>query len=164
MALSTNRMTSIYETYAAKICRHVELPSGTYDSHELNSYIMGLPLGEAHAALDKVELESLPRLGDTLSLNDHMQANFFSLLLNPERGIWEFTKPVLIKRQHLERMEGWRDWRTLSVYLRQQDLEPAAVFRNTPIPIKAGPFETVDYYAADIRVLLGRSEAFSWRP
>ena len=155
-------MTSIYETYAAKICRHVELPPGTYDSQNLNSYIMALPLGEAHAALDKVELEHLPRLGDTLSLNDHMQAHFFSLLLNPARDLWEFTKPLLIKRQHLERLEGWRDWRTLSVYLRQQDLEPAAVFRNTPIPVKAGPFETVDYYAADIRVVLGRSVPFVW--
>lgn len=157
-------MTSIYETYAAKICRHVELPPGTYDSQKLNSYIMALPLGEAHAALDKVELEHLPRLGDTLSLNDHMQAHFFSLLLNPARDLWEFTKPLLIKRQHLERLEGWRDWRTLSVYLRQQGLEPAAVFRNTPIPVKAGPFETVDYYAADIRVVLGRSAPFVWEP
>lgn len=56
-------MTSIYETYAAKICRHVELPPGTYDSQKLNSYIMALPLGEAHAALDKVELEHLPPTG-----------------------------------------------------------------------------------------------------
>ena len=100
-------MTSIYETYAAKICRHVELPPGTYDSQKLNSYIMALPLGEAHAALDKVELEHLPRLGDTLSLNDHMQVHFFSLLLNPARDLWEFTKPVLIKHQHLERLEAY---------------------------------------------------------
>lgn len=155
-------MTSIFETYAAKICRHVALPPATYDMQELNSYVMTLPLGEAHAALDRVELESLPRLGDSISLNDHMQANFFSLLLNPARELWQFTKPVLIKRQHLERLEGWRDWRTLSVYLRQQDLEPAAVFRNTPIPIKSGPFETTDYYAADIRVVLGRSTPFVW--
>ncbi len=156
-------MTSIFETYAAKICRHVALPPATYDIHELNSYIMALPLGEAHAALDRVELENLPRLGDSISLNDHMQANFFSLLLNPARDLWEFTKPVLIKRQHLERLEGWRDWRTLSVYLRQQDLEPAAVFRNTPISIKSGAFESSQYYAADIRVVLGRSTPFVWR-
>jgi hypothetical protein len=162
MALSTNRMTSIYETYAAKICRHVGLPQGSYDAQELNSYIMALPLGEAHAALGNVELENLPRLGDTVSLNDHMQAHFFSLLLNPARDLIEFTKPVLIKRQHLERLEGWRDWRTLTVYLHQEGMEPAAVFRNTPIPIKAGPFETVDYYAADIRVVLGRSVPFAW--
>jgi hypothetical protein len=155
-------MTSIFEAYAAKICRHVALPPATYDMQELNSYVMTLPLGEAHAALDRVELENLPRLGDSISLNDHMQANFFSLLLNPARELWQFTKPVLIKRQHLERLEGWRDWRTLSVYLRQQDLEPAAVFRNTPIPIKSGSFETTDYYAADIRVVLGRSTPFVW--
>jgi hypothetical protein len=91
------------------------------------------------------------------------ESNFFSLLLNPARDLWEFTKPLLIKRQHLERLEGWRDWRTLSVYLRQQDLEPAAVFRNIPIPIKIRPFESVEYYAADIRVVLGRPEPFIWR-
>lgn len=155
-------MTSIFETYAAKICRHVDLPPATYDTQTLNSYIMALPLGEAHAALDAIELENLPRLGDTVSLNDHMQANFFSLLLNPARDLWEFTKPVLIKRQHLERLEGWRDWRTLSVYLSQEGLEPAAVFRNTPISIKSGQFETVAYYAADIRVVLGRNAPFHW--
>lgn len=152
----------MYETYAAKICRHVALPSGTYDSQELNSYIMALPLGEAHAVLDGVELEALPRLGDTVSVSDHMQAHFFSLLMNPARDLWEFTKPVLMKRQHLERLEGWRDWRMLSIYLHQQDLEPAVVFRNTPIPIQTGPFETADYYAADIRVVLGRSAPFVW--
>lgn len=123
---------------------------------------MALPLGEAHAALDGAELESLPRLGDTISLNDHMQANFFSLLLNPARELWEFTRPVLIKRQHLERLEGWRDWRTLTVYLHQEGMEPAAVFRNTPIPIKSGMFEQVEYYAADIRVVLGRKASFVW--
>ena len=156
-------MTPIYETYAAKICRHVELPPGTYDAQKLNSYIMALPLGEAHAALGQVELEKLPRLGDTISLTDHMQAHFFSLLLNPSRDITEFTKPVLIKRQHLERLEGWREWRTLTVYLHQEGMEPAAVFRNTPIPIKTGPFETVDYYVADMRVVLGRSAPFVWQ-
>lgn len=156
-------MTSIYETYAAKICRHVELPPASYSAEELNRYIMALPLGEAHAALDGAELESLPRLGDTISLNDHMQANFFSLLLNPARELWEFTRPVLIKRQHLERLEGWRDWRTLTVYLHQEGMEPAAVFRNTPIPIKSGMFEQVEYYAADIRVVLGRSAPFEWQ-
>lgn len=163
VAQRTNLMTSMYETYAAKICRHVELPPGTYGSQELNSYIMALPLGEAHAVLDGVELEALPRLGDTVSLSDHMQVNFFSLLMNPARDLWEFTRPVLMKRQHLERLEGWRDWRTLTVYLHREAMEPAAVFRNTPIPIKTGPLETTDYYVADIRVVLVRKEPFMWR-
>jgi len=157
-------MTSIFETYAAKICRSAGLPPGSYETQKLNGCIMAQPLGEAHAALDGVELENLPKLGESVSLNDHMQANFFSLLLNPARELWEFTRPVLVKRRHLERLDGWRDWRTLAVYLHQEDLEPSVVFRNSPIPIKAGPFEEVDYYAADIRVLLGRSKPFEWRP
>ncbi|EYR79521.1 hypothetical protein SHLA_81c000120 [Shinella sp. DD12] len=28
-------------------------------------------------------------------------------LLNPARDLWEFTKPVLIKHQHLERLEAY---------------------------------------------------------
>lgn len=156
-------MTSILETYAAKICRDAELPPKTYDVTALTSIIMDLPLAESHAALDGVELEKLPRLGDSVSLKEHMQAHFFNVVTDPERQIWELTKPVLIKRQYLERLEGWRDWRTLSVYLGKDGLEPAAVFRNTPIPIKEGPFESTDYYVADIRVALVRQTDFIWQ-
>jgi hypothetical protein len=99
-------------TYAAKICRHVELLPGTYHGQKMNCHIMALPLWEAHAVLDRVELEGLPRLGGRISLNDHMQANVFSLLLNPalnpDRDLWQFTQPLLLKRQHLEPLEGWR--------------------------------------------------------
>lgn len=156
-------MTSIFETYAAKICRHAELPPKAYDVHELNSIVMDLPLAEAHAALDGVELDALPRLGDSISLKDHVQANFFNVLGDPARELWEFTKPILIKRLHLERLEGWRDWRTLAVYLGQQGLEPVAVFRNTPIAIETGMFETTDHYVADIRILLGWDKTFDWQ-
>ncbi len=156
-------MTSIFETYATKICRHAELPPKVYETHSLNTVIMTLPLAESHAALDGVELAALPRLGESISLNAHVQANFFDVLANPTRELWEFTKPILIRREHLERLEGWRDWRTLSVYLNQEGLEPAAVFRNRPIPIKSGPFETVDFYVADIRIALARETAFEWK-
>ena len=70
MALSRDRIISIFKTYAAKICHHVDLPPATYNTQTLNIYIMALPLGEAHAALDAIELENLPWLGDTVSLND----------------------------------------------------------------------------------------------
>ncbi|MFD1696788.1 hypothetical protein [Roseibium aestuarii] len=160
--LSKKSMTSIFETYAAKICRCAELPPNTYDIIQLNRIVMTLPLAEAHAALDGVEHDRLPRLGDTVSLKEHMQANFFDILNQPARELWEFTKPILMKRQHLERLEGWRDWRTLSVYLSRDGLEPSAVFRNTPIPIKTDPFESVDYYVADIRVFLVRDISFVW--
>ncbi len=156
-------MTSIYDTYAAKICSQLELKPRAYDMKELCSYIMDLPLAEVHAAHQGVDLEKLPRLGDTLSLKAHMQACFFDILMNPVRPLTDLTRPILIKREHLERLEGWRDWRTLSVYLHQENLEPAAVFRNTPITIKTAPFESEVYYAADIRVMLGRKEAYMWK-
>lgn len=153
-------MTSIFETYATKICRHAKLPPKVYETHALNHVIMTLPLAESHAALSGIELENLPRLGETVSLKDHMQAHFFNVISDPRRELYEFTKPVLIKRQYLERLEGWRDWRTLSVYLNQEGLEPAAVFRNTPIVIKSGVFEKIDYYVADIRVVFVRDVLF----
>jgi hypothetical protein len=156
-------MTSIFETYAAKICRQAELPPKTYDTYSLNNVIMTLPLGESHAALDGADLDKLPRLGETVGLNEHMQANFFNVLADHRRELWELTRPVLIKRQYLERLEGWRDWRTLTVYLAQEGLEPAAVFRNMPITIKTGMFETADYYASDVRVVLAKEGVFEWR-
>lgn len=154
-------MPALFDAYAAKICRHAELPPGEYDAHTLNSIIMTLPLGEAHAALEGVALESLPRLGETVSLNQHMQRNFFDVLGMAGRELYEFTVPVLVARRYLERLEGWRDWRTLSVYLGQNGLEPVMVFRNTSMPLKVAPFEQVDHYAADVRVLCLR-DGFHW--
>jgi hypothetical protein len=109
----------MFEAYAAKICRHAELPPRVYESSELNNVIMSLPLGESHAVLDGVELEKLPRLGETISLNEHMQRHFFDVIGTPSRELYEFTVPFLIRRSHLERLDGWRDWRTLTVYLEQ---------------------------------------------
>jgi|GEM_PF-5727474 len=156
-------MTSIFETYAARVCQHAELPPKVYTTLHLNSLIMGLPLAESHAALMGVELAELPRLGDQVSLNSHVQSYFFDVVADTSRKLLDLTKPVLIKREYLERLEGWRDWRTLSVYLSQEGLEPSAVFRNRPIPIKTGPFETVDYYVADIRMVLARDTEFTWK-
>lgn len=155
-------MTSIFETYAAKICRQAQLPPATYEVDELNRYIMTLPLGEAHAALDGVELEALPRLGDTVTLTAHVQAGFFDIVRDATRELWEFTRPVLMKRQHLERLEGWREWRTLTVYLQEKGLEPCVVFRNTPLSLRTAPLETTDYYVADIRILLMRKQPYQW--
>lgn len=130
-----------------------------YDTYLLNEIVLALPLAEAHAALDEVELESLPCLGEGLTLNAHMQANFFNVIGAASRELWETTKPFLIARKYLERLEGWRDWRTLAVYLEQEHLEPVMVFRNTPMSITGKPG---DYYVADIRVLCGREQPFVW--
>ncbi len=155
--------SSMFDAYAAKICRHAELPPRVYESSELNNVIMSLPLAESHAVLDGVELENLPRLGETISLNEHMQRHFFDVIGTPSRELYEFTVPFLIRRSHLERLDGWRDWRTLTVYLGQQGLEPVVVFRNTPLPIKPVPFETVEYYVGDVRMILGGNDEYLWQ-
>jgi hypothetical protein len=153
---------NLYNQYASKICRHAGLVARVYDEFDLNDVIMGLPLGEAHAALAGRELEQLPRLGESVSINSHMQAHFFDVVGLADKELHEFTSPVLVPRKHLERLEGWRDWRTLVVYLSQSGLEPVMVFRNTPIPIKTGTFEHTDYYVADVRVICNRDQPYHW--
>ena len=114
---------SMYDAYAEKICRHAELPANRYESNHLNDVILSLPLGESHAVLDGQELERLPRLGESVSLNDHMRRNFFNVVGTADRELYEFTVPVLVRQNYLERLDGWRDWRTLSVYMMQQFLQ-----------------------------------------
>lgn len=158
--------SSMFDAYAEKICRHAELPADTYESNRLNNVIFSLPLGESHAVLDGMELEKLPRLGEAISLNDHMQRNFFDILRAPHRELYEFTVPFLLRRSYLERLDGWRDWRTLSVYMQKEHLQPIITFRNTPMPTRSvgpgGIVESMDYYVADIRVMCARLEPFVW--
>ncbi|NDW07786.1 hypothetical protein [Jiella pacifica] len=154
--------SNIYDAYATKICRHAGLPAGCYSAHDLTAIIMQLPLGEAHAALDGVEHAALPRLGETVTIQAHMQKNFFDVLGMAGRELFAFTVPVLIRRDYLERLEGWREWRVLALYLGQSDLEPLVVFRNTPIAIKTGLLEETVYYVADVRVACA-GENFEWQ-
>ena len=91
-----------------------------------------------------------------------MQKNFFDVLGMAGRELFAFTVPVLIRRDYLERLEGWREWRVLALYLGQSDLEPLVVFRNTPIAIKTGLLEETVYYVADVRVACA-GENFEWQ-
>ncbi|OBQ66502.1 hypothetical protein EFV37_35865 (plasmid) [Mesorhizobium loti] len=152
----------IYDQYAAKICRHASLAAGLYEGQDLNDVVMALPLGEGHAVLAGTEFEELPRLGETVSVNSHMQANFFDVIGMDAKELHEFTAPILVRRGYIERLEGWREWRTLSVWLLQEYLEPVVVFRNTPVPVKTAAFEQTDYYVADVRVIFNRAQPFHW--
>lgn len=78
----TNLMTSIYETYAAKICRHVELPPGTYDSQKLNSYIMALPLGKPMRRWTRLSWNTCPGWGYPQPQRPHAGA-FFQPVAEP---------------------------------------------------------------------------------
>lgn len=159
--------SNMFDAYAEKICRYAKLTGPTVESNDLNQVIYSLPIAESHAVIDGIELENLPRLGETVSLKDHMQQNFFDVIASPQRDLWEFTAPFLVKRTYLERLDGWREWRTLSVYMGQEFLRPLIAFRNTPIPKRTfgvgGIIENMDYYVGDIRVICGRSEPFEWR-
>jgi hypothetical protein len=153
---------NLYHRYAAKICRRLDLPAASYSGEELTSAVMKLPIGEANAAFEGKQLGKLPRLGDTVSVREHMQSNFFDVIGMSEEPATRFTSPVLVKRSHLERLEGWHEWQTLAGVLRDHDLEPVMVFRNTPIPIKTSPYEETEYYVADVRVTFRREDPFRW--
>jgi hypothetical protein len=159
--------SSMYDAYAEKICRHVGLPADQYESNQLNDVILTLPLGEGHAIIDGIELEKLPRLGESLTLKDHMQRNFFEVVGHAGRELYEFTTPFIIRRSHLERLDGWREWRTLAVYMSQHFLQPVLVFRNTPMPTRRiseiGLVEAVDYYVGEVRVIFSETDPFVWK-
>lgn len=138
-----------FEAYAEKICRHAGLPPRAYEAHSLNTVILSLPFGAAHAALDEQPLETLPVLGEDISLAEHMQANFFDVVASPERELWEFTAPVLVKRGMLERLAGCDEWRTLESYLEAFHLQPIFIFKNTYMCNSTLESE----YISDLRVL-----------
>lgn len=118
--------------------------------------------------LDNTELEDLPKLGESVTLKEHMQRNFFDVVGSHRRELYEFTVPFLLKRSYLERLDGWRDWRTLSVYMQQQFLQPVIVFRNTPMYMRSGgsggQAEKTDYYVSEVRVMCAHPESFEWMP
>lgn len=145
-----------FEAYAEKICRHAGLPPRAYEAHSLNTVILSLPFGAAHAALDEQPLETLPVLGEDVSLAEHMQANFFDVVASPERELWEFTVPVLVKRSRLERLGVWDEWRTLEGFLASNHLQPIAVFHNVQADTTTSP------YVADIRIIITNNVIFSW--
>lgn len=143
-----------FEAYAEKICRHAGLPPRAYEAHSLNTVILTLPFGGAHAVLDQQPVETLPVLGEDVSLAEHMQANFFDVVASPERELWEFTAPVLVKRSLLERLGAWDEWRTLEGYLTGAGLQPVTVFQNGPQFLSA--------YVADVRVIMARRDKYEW--
>ena len=146
-----------FEAYAEKICRHAGLPPRAYEAHSLNTVILSLPFGAAHAALDEQPLETLPVLGEDVSLAEHMQANFFDVVASPERELWEFTVPVLVKRSLLERLAAWDEWRTLEGFLAGFALQPIAVFQNVSIEVLHD-----GSYTADVRVICIHEILFQW--
>jgi hypothetical protein len=159
--------SNIFDAYAEKICCHAELSSGTYYSNDLNDVVLSLPLGEAHAVVDGIELGDLPKMGKDIDLRARMQRYFFDVLGSDHLELHEFTKPFLLSRAHLERLDGWREWRTLAAHLEQSCLHPTLVFRNTPLPLhqvyEGGVVETVEYYVSEVRVMFARSEPFDWK-
>lgn len=158
----SRQVSDIYEAYAAKVCGFGPLDAGPYTGQELTAYVLNLPLAESHAALDGVQLEELPRLGETRALDAHMRQTFFDVVRNAARQLFEATAPVLVRRDYLERLEGWRDWQTLRVVLSQDHLEPLIAFRNTPIRLGTANGRLADYYVADVRVALSRPAPFIW--
>eukprot|EP01037_Dinobryon_pediforme_P017097 gene17097-17288_t len=151
----------MFETYAAKICRELELKPGAYNAGAFNSMILTLPFAEAHVIATGREPHELPRLGETVAIHQHMRSNFFEVVEDPERALLESTAPVMVKRAHLERLDGWNDWRTLASYLGSYELQPLIVFKNTPIAL-AGQDGRADYYMADVRVMCLQERPFYW--
>lgn len=144
----------MFNLYAEKLIKYHEEKPGNYTSLQLSSMALGLPFAESHMALDGIKETDLPKIGRDKSLQEHMQKCFFEVI-KTDTPAYVMTTPVLLKIDHLEALEHWREWQVLSTFLKRHDLEPVAAFRNTP-----KWFSNVAYYVSDIRVMFHEGYAF----
>lgn len=142
---------SIYDTYARKLLDYFDVQPGDYDIGTLNELVLSVPFAEAHVVDNDLSEKSLPRLGEGLSVQDHMRRCFFDMV-NSEAPLFMMTSPFLIKREFLEALEHWREWRVLTLYLLQFNLDAAIAFRNRPIALDDRDGAKADYYLGDVRV------------
>lgn len=156
-------MRDIYDTYARKVCAFFDFPQGVYDASKMSSAVMQLPFAEAHQVLDGSEIAKLPRLGQGVTLQSHVQRTFFDVISKTDLPLFLQTQPLMIERGELAELEHSREWKTLAVYLRQFDLEPCLVFRNQPQVLPSGEGWRAEFYMADVRILLMRETPTQWQ-
>jgi hypothetical protein len=148
---------SIFDKFAHKVCQYANLEEGLYEAVTLSIIVNELPFGgEGFVDLD---LDNLPRLGQDISLQQHMQQHFFSLL-DDSRSLLTMVKPVYVTEQLLRRWNSWEEWQILEGYLKSQNAIPFLVFRNVESNAK---IQGENVFLADVRVMLARGQPYHYR-
>jgi hypothetical protein len=151
----------MYATYARKLLEYFEVKAGTYADETLNELVLSVPFAEAHIVDKGLNETKLPRLGETVSVQEHLRKCFFDMI-NTGTPLYVMTSPFLIKREFLEALEHWREWRVLVMYLNQHHLDPGIAFRNKPLILEADYTTKAEYYVGDVRVFCAGDEPVHW--
>lgn len=145
----------MYETYARKLLEYFDVKPGVYGTELLNELVLSVPFAEVHMVEKGLDAETLPKLGETVTVEEHMRRSFFDMV-NGDGEVFQMTRPFLIKRDYLEALEHWREWRTLSMWMVNFHLSPAVAFRNRPVGLRE------EYYIGDVRVFCSSDEQIQW--
>lgn len=143
--------SNIRSKYAAKLAATSKLEQKSYAINSLNRMVLTLPYGELHLVVQDKVATRLPVVGHDVTLEQVAKAYFFDVLNDDEDSAFYMTEPFLVRKSHLEALEHWSEWKTLQGYLAPLGLEPAIVFRNTPIRVHGAIDEP--FYVGDLRVM-----------
>lgn len=145
----------MYEAYAQKLLDYFEVKPGSHGIELLNELVMAVPFAEVHMVHKELTAEKLPTLGESLSVEAHFKRCFFGMV-NSDADVLLMTSPFLIKRDYLEALEHWREWRTVSMFMSGHHLSPSIAFRNRPVG------QREDYYIGDLRVFCHQETPIKW--
>ncbi|TPL98337.1 hypothetical protein [Mesorhizobium sp. B2-3-10] len=143
--------SNIRSRYAAKLAATANLKQKSHSINSLNSLVLLLPAGEFHLAMLDKAATKLPVVGHDVTLEQVAKLHFFDVLNDDDEPAFGMTEPFLVRKSHLEALERWADWKTLQGYLAPLGLEPAIVFRNTPMRVQRGIEEP--FYVGDLRIM-----------
>src|SRR4051812_48241755 len=114
----------VYDALATKILNFGTFRPGTYEAFKLNSLIFSLPFAEAHIIAENRVVSDLPRLGETLSLPEHLQSTVLPMLGDDDLSLINMTSPVLIQKAFLARLDDWIEWQVVQKMLAKHEVAP----------------------------------------
>ena len=141
----------MFEKFAHALLTWGDCKPGIYTTPEINAMVSSIPLGSLEG--DGV----VQSLGESISVDKHVRKVFFEAIETGNLAL--MRSPVLLGRQFLENLEGWREWITLSDYLRRFSLEPKFVFLNDPVEVDGR-----SYYLGEVRVFCRGETRYEHRP
>ncbi|WP_398469105.1 hypothetical protein [Tardiphaga sp.] len=151
---------SFREAYARKFSLDFRLQPGTYQSDDFNGRLYQMPFGEMYVDKENFHVSKLYRLGQDVSLNEHIQEHFFDQVKSEDGHLMNMVYPFFIMLDTLKGLPYWPDWQMLEGYLRGQGLYPTLLFKNKHYKVLVEDDAAEMHVIADIRV--GFEDGFTY--
>lgn len=119
-----------------------------------------MPFGELYVHPYKWDISKLYRLGQDVSLNEHMQERFFDQVKLGDGHLMNMVYPFFILTDTLKGLPYWPEWQMLEAYLKPQGLYPWLVFKNKHYKVLVEDDAAEIHVIADIRV--GFEDGFTY--